>query len=141
MIGISISVTIRDFSKLENVNDVSEKYSMTTFIENFNLSSDFESKKYITFNSEYDTYYVVDYDNRLENEIKIEVKYYECYYDMYIKNGKEIYLSLAVDYRDLLSVYIENLKERKIFNNDELKRYNVRIIMNEKDKDRIIINN
>ena len=57
------------------------------------------------------------------------------------KNVNDIYVSLSLDYRDRLSVYLENLKENKIYDKNELSRYTVKITMNERDKDRVIIEN
>ena len=37
------------------------------------------------------------------------------------------------DYRDKLSVYIENLRDNKVYDSDELSRYTVKIIGNKKD--------
>lgn len=140
--GVGISLTINKLSEIETVNDVSEKYSMTTFYEKYSLSTDEEKIKHITFNSEYDTNYIIEYNKDLEDEFKLEVKYYECYYDLYSKNSSSnLYISLKPELRDSLSVFLENIKENKIFASSELKRYTVRIIMNKKDKDRIIINN
>jgi len=140
LIGSSLALTLKEFVKFEVVHDVSDKYNMTTNTQRYNLSTN--KKKYITFNSEYKTHYVIEYDNKLEDEFKIEVKYYECYYDFYARNtSNELYVSLSMDFRDRLSVYIENLKENTIYDEDELKRYTVKILINEKDKDRIIVNN
>ena len=89
-----------------------------------------------------DTKYTIEYDNTLDNKITIETKYYESYYDYYMKkNVNDIYVSLSLDYRDRLSVYLENLKENKIYDKNELSRYTVKITMNERDKDRVIIEN
>ena len=57
------------------------------------------------------------------------------------KNSNDVYVSLSVDFRDRLSVYLENLKENKIYDKNELSRYIVKITMNERDKERIIIEN
>lgn len=140
LIGSGIALGVREYSKVTSIDDVSEKYSMNTSFEKYNLSKDPKKVTYITFNSNYKTTYIVEYDNSLSNSYKVEVKYYECYYDLFIKKASNnLYISLGVDYRDLLSVYIDNLKDGKIFNKEELSRYTVRVIMNENDKDRIII--
>ncbi|MDD6272249.1 MAG: hypothetical protein PUA90_01865 [bacterium] len=139
LISFGVSSTIYSIYKLERVNDVSEKYSMTSKIETFNLPSNSSSMN-ILFNSEYDTQYIIKYDDNLDNKFKIEVKYYEEYYDYYIKKStNDIYISLSPDFRDRLSVYISDIKDNKIFDNNELKRYVVKITINKKDYSRLII--
>ena len=77
----------------------------------------------------------------MNGKIGVEVKYYECYYNFYNKKSNHnVYISLKQDYRDKLSVYIENLKENKIYDSDELSRYTVKITGNKKDLERVVIN-
>ena len=114
---------------------------MTNKFNTYEFSSDPDKKYVITFNSNYNTQYVIDYDDTLNNKFKLEVKYYECYYDYFIKeSSNNIYISLKLDNRDRLSVYIDDLKEGKVFDNDELSRYSVKITVNPKDVDRLVIN-
>ena len=137
-----ITLSIKQISKVETVKDVSDKYTMTRKYEKINLSSNLEKITYISFNANYDTKYIIEYDNTLDNKLTIETKYYESYYDYYIKqNSNDVYVSLSVDYRDRLSVYLENLKDKKIYDKNELSRYIVKITMNERDKDRVVIEN
>ena len=139
IIGCGCALTMREYYKIKNVKDVSEKYNMTTFSEKYSLPNK-NKKLYISFNSNYKTSYVVEYDETLDNKIKVEVRYYECYYDFYIKKTtNNLYVSLKLDPRDRLSVYIDNLKDNKIFDNDELSRYTVKITMNEENKDKVVI--
>lgn len=142
IIALGITLFIKQASNIDIVKDVSDKYSMTRKYEKLNLPSNIDKKMYISFNTNYDTQYIVEYDNTLENKFTIETKYYESYYDYYVKkNSNDIYVSLSVDYRDRLSVYLENLKENKIYDKNELSRYIVKITINERDKERIIIEN
>lgn len=142
IIAFGITLSIKQISKVETVKDVSDKYTMTRKYEKINLSSNLEKITYISFNANYDTKYIIEYDNTLDNKLTIETKYYESYYDYYIKqNSNDVYVSLSVDYRDRLSVYLENLKDKKIYDKNELSRYTVKITMNERDKDRVIIEN
>jgi hypothetical protein len=95
---------------------------------------------YISFNANYDTKYVIEYDHRLKDKVKIEVKYYEVYYDYYTKkSSNNIYVSLKLDDRDRLSVYLDDLKEGKVYDNDELSRYQVKIYVNKNDYRRLVI--
>ena len=72
--------------------------------------------------------------------VKVEVKYYECYYDYFIKQtSNSAYMSLKLDNRDRLSVYIDDLKEGLVFDNDELSRYSVKITINKDDINRLVI--
>ena len=120
--------------------DVSDKYTMSTKFKTYNLPTDTNNRFNISFNSNYKTQYTVNYDEMIKDRVKVEVKYYECYYDFYAKkitNGA--YISLGEDQRDRLSVYIDDLKEGLIFDNDELARYSVKISINKKDADRLVI--
>lgn len=140
LVSFGISLSIRYYLNIEHVYDVSEKYSMSTKIDSFNIPVG-NRKLYIDFNSNYNTKYVIEYDNKLDSSIKIETKYYEAYYDYFVKKtSNNIYISLKGNPRDRFSVYINDLKENKIFDNKEFSRYTVRIIMNENDKDRVVIN-
>lgn len=142
IIACGISLFMKQISKIDIVKDVSDKYTMTRKYEKISLPSNLDKVTHISFNSHYDTKYTIEYDNTLDNKITIETKYYESYYDYYMKkNVNDIYVSLSLDYRDRLSVYLENLKENKIYDKNELSRYTVKITMNERDKDRVIIEN
>lgn len=142
IIACGISLFMKQISKIDIVKDVSDKYTMTRKYEKISLPSNLDKVTRISFNSHYDTKYTIEYDNTLDNKITIETKYYESYYDYYMKkNVNDIYVSLSLDYRDRLSVYLENLKENKIYDKNELSRYTVKITMNERDKDRVIIEN
>lgn len=142
IIACGISLFMKQISKIDIVKDVSDKYTMTRKCEKISLPSNLDKITRISFNSHYDTKYTIEYDNTLDNKITIETKYYESYYDYYMKkNVNDIYVSLSLDYRDRLSVYLENLKENKIYDKNELSRYTVKITMNERDKDRVIIEN
>ena len=142
IIACGISLFMKQISKIDIVKDVSDKYTMTRKYEKISLPSNLDKITRISFNSHYDTKYTIEYDNTLDNKITIETKYYDSYYDYYMKkNVNDIYVSLSLDYRDRLSVYLENLKENKIYDKNELSRYTVKITMNERDKDRVIIEN
>lgn len=142
IIACGISLFMKQISKIDIVKDVSDKYTMPRKYEKISLPSNLDKVTRISFNSHYDTKYTIEYDNTLDNKITIETKYYESYYDYYMKkNVNDIYVSLSLDYRDRLSVYLENLKENKIYDKNELSRYTVKITMNERDKDRVIIEN
>lgn len=134
-----IALTIRGIYKTEHIYNVSQKYSFTNKIENYSLPSG-DKKLYINYNSEYKVKYVFDYDENIDSSIKIETKYYECYYDYYSnRSGNNIYISLRKDRKGRLSSYIEDLKDNKVYDNKELSRYTVRIIINPNDKDRVVI--
>ena len=142
VIAIGIALLIYQTSKLEIESDVSQKYTMTTKYDTYLLPSDEKEKMYIFFNSNYDTQYMVKYDDNLEGKFKLEVKYYENYYDYNLKkSSNNLYVSLSVDSRDRISAYIDDFKENKIYNKDELARYIVKITINEKDYQRLVIEN
>lgn len=142
VIAVGISLTIYKLSKLEIVTDVSQKYNMTTKYDTYKMPSKAEDKMYIMFNSNYDTQYIVNYDNKLKGKFKVEVKYYENYYDYYIKkSSNNIYISLSRDSRDRISSYIDDFKENKIYKEEELSRYTVKITISEEDYQRLVIKN
>ena len=65
----------------------------------------------------------------MKGKIGVEVKYYECYYDYFIKKGSDnIYISLKLNKRDSLSVYIEDLE-----------RYTIKITGSKSDIEKVII--
>lgn len=140
VMAVGIALGLKQIYELEITTDVSEKYNMTKKNSSYNLPSDINKKLYISFNSNYHTEYIIDYDETISDKVNIEVKYYECYYDYYSKkDNNNLYISLKLDRRDRLSVYIDDFKEGKIYDNDELERYVVKITINENDKDRIAI--
>ena len=141
IIAFGIVITMKQISEIETVKDVSVKYSMTTKLSTYDLPNELDKKFNITFNSNYNTQYVMNYDDTLKDKIKVEVKYYECYYDYYVKEtSNSSYISLKLDNRDRLSVYIDDLKDGQVFDNDELSRYVVRISINPDDVGRLVIN-
>lgn len=140
VIATGIAMTIDKLADIKTVKDVSDKYTMTRYYESINLPTDTEKKYYVSFNSNYQTKYVIEYDKKLKDKITVEVKYYESYYDFYSKKtSNSMYISLAEDKRDRLSVYIDDLREDKIYDSNELSRYTVTIRMNKKDANRVII--
>ena len=139
IIALGITLFLKEISNIKTTHDVSDKYTMTRSTTTYTLSKDNEPF-YITFNSNYKTKYIIEYDESLKNKVKVEVKYYECYYDYFIKKSTDnAYISLKLNKRDRLSVYIDDLKEGKIYDNDELERYTVKIIGSKKDMERVII--
>lgn len=141
ILAIGIALTAYKISKIKTIKDVSEKYNFSRKYEEYNLPQNENKKFYIYFNGNYNTKYEYEYSDTLNGKIAIEVKYYECYYNFYNKKGNHnVYISLKQDYRDKLSVYIENLKDNKIYDSDELSRYTVKIIGNKKDLERVVVN-
>ena len=140
IIALGIVLTIKQISEIKTIKDVSAKYSMTTKMSNYDLPMDTTKPFTLTFNSNYNTQYTVNYDDKIKDRVKIEVKYYECYYDYYIKQtANSAYISLKLDNRDRLAVYIDDLKDGLVFDNDELSRYSVKITINSADADRLVI--
>ena len=140
IIAFGVVHAVKQISEIKTVKDVSVKYSMTTKLSTYNLPTEADQKFTITFNSNYNTQYTIKHDNTLKNKIRVEVKYYECYYDYYMKQtSNSTYISLKLDDRDRLSVYIDDLKDGLVFDNDELSRYSVRITVNPKDESRLVI--
>lgn len=140
VIALGVALVFYKIYHTEEIQDVSDKYSMTSVYDKLDLPSDESKKFYITFNANYKNDYVVEYDENLNDQIKLEVKYYENYYDYYVKkSNNNIYISLKIDDRDRISSYISDFKEGKIYSTDELSRYTIKITMNKNDKDRLEI--
>lgn len=141
ILGLGIVMTIYKIKNIELVEDVSDKYNFTRKYEEYNLPINENKKFYINFNSNYNTKYEIEYSDTMDGKIGIEVKYYECYYNYYNKKGNHnVYISLKQDLRDKISVYIDNLKDDKIYDSLELSRYTVKITGSEKDLERVVIN-
>ena len=141
ILAFGIALSGYKISKIETIKDVSEKYNFTRKYEEYNLPQNITKKFYIYFNGNYNTKYEYEYSDSMNGKIAIEVRYYECYYNYYNKKGNHnVYISLKQDYRDKLSVYIDNLKDNKIYDSDELSRYTVKIIGNKKDLERVVVN-
>ena len=139
IIAFGITLSLKEISKIKTTHDVSDKYTMTRSFTTYKIPSN-NKPLYITFNSNYKTKYIVEYDESMKGKIGVEVKYYECYYDYFIKKGSDnIYISLKLNKRDRLSVYIEDLKEGKIYDNDELERYTIKITGSKSDIEKVII--
>lgn len=140
IIAFSIVLSYKKISSIQNVQDVSEKYSMTRKLETYDLPSESDDKFIITFNSNYNTQYLIKHDKNIKGKVKIDVRYYECYYDYYVKsNSNGVYVSLKLDNRDRFSVYLDDIKEGKIYDNDELSRYTVTITVNPNEANKIAI--
>lgn len=139
IISFGITLSLKEISKIKTTHDVSDKYTMTRSFTTYKIPSN-NKPLYITFNSNYKTKYIVEYDESMKGKIGVEVKYYECYYDYFIKKGSDnIYISLKLNKRDRLSVYIDDLKEGKIYDNDELERYTIKITGSKSDIEKVII--
>lgn len=139
IIAFGVTLSLKEISKIKTTHDVSDKYTMTRSFTTYKMPSD-NKPLYITFNSNYKTKYIVEYDESMKGKIGVEVKYYECYYDYFIKKGSDnIYISLKLNKKDRLSVYIDDLKEGKIYDNDELERYTVKITGSKSDMEKVVI--
>ena len=142
LVALGIVLFFRKLNSIESVEDVSDKYSMTTKYDTYMLPSDTNKKLSFVFNANYKTQYIVDYDENMLGKVKVEVKYYEAYYDYFIKKSSNIvYISLKIDERDRLSTYISDIKDGVIYDGDEMSRYIVKITMAKEDRERIEIVN
>ncbi len=140
IIALGITLIFYKIYHTQEIQDVSDKYSMTSVYDKLDLPKNKSKKFYITFNANYKNDYVIEYDENLKDQVKLEIKYYENYYDYYVKkSNNSIYISLKIDDRDRISSYISDFKEEKIYSSNELSRYTIKITINENDKDRLEI--
>lgn len=138
LFGFSVGYNIYDVYKLEEVDNLNNYYSISNEINIFDLIDG--DVLDIQFNPYYDNVYDVIYDDSLNNQVKIVTNYYRNYYDFLItKNRDDVYISFHANKRNLVSTLIEGLKDNKIFNFNELKRYDIVIYINENDKNKISI--
>ncbi len=140
VIGLALGITlfVRKLYSIESKTDVSEKYSMTNKHDTYILPSDPNKKLTFIFNANYDTQYVIDYDENMLGKVKVSVNYYEAYYDYFIKKSSDqVYISLKIDSRDRLSTYISDIKDGVIYDDDEMSRYLVKISMSKEDAGRV----
>ena len=140
MIASGIAYTTYSYFKIDFVNTPNDKYALTYKELTYRLAKN--QKTDIYFNSWYKVSYSMNYDNELKNRVRIVVKYNEIFYDLNSQNDEgDIYVSLVNDQRDMISMYINNLKENKIYNEKELSRYLIKIYVNEKDYKKLVIHN
>ena len=140
LIALGGVLTFKEIRAIDYIQDVSDKYVMTRKLETYDLPKEANEKFIITFNSNYNTQYVIKHDKNVKGKVKIETRYYECYYDYYVKtNVNGVYVSLKLDDRDRFSVYLDDIKEGKIYDNDELARYTVKISVNPDEADKIAV--
>ena len=136
LLGCSIGYIIYDIYKLEEIDDLSDNYVMSSESITYDLLEN--DVLDIEFNHNYNNTYNIKYDNTLNDEVKIVANYYRTYHDYFVtRNRNDIYVSFHANKRNVISAFIEGLREDKIFNFNELKRYNITIYVNENDKDRI----
>lgn len=140
MIASGVAYTTYSYFKIDFVNVPNEKYNLTYKELTYRLVKG--QKTDIYFNSWYKVSYSLNYDEELKNKVRIVVKYNESFYDLNSQNDEgDIYISLVNDKRDMISMYINNLKDNKIYNEKELSRYLIKIYVNEDDYKRLVIHN
>lgn len=138
VMAFGVSYTTYSYFKLDFVNSPDDKYTLSYKELTYKLSKNQKTDLY--FNSWYKLNYTVVYDEELKDRVKIGIKYNETFYDLLYRNDEgDIYVSLAFDKRDLFSMYINNLKDNKIYNEKELSRYLVKIYVNKEDYKKLVI--
>lgn len=136
LIMFSTILTYIQINKVEYLKTPSEKHIKSNVVKEVGFSAD---KMYITFNSNYDTKYLIKYDDTLENKVKFRIDYYEAIYDLnFQRELNDVYISLKKPHRDLVSFYIDGLKDGKLYNINEYERYKVTIYVNSKDETRLV---
>lgn len=139
IISMGISIIGYEIYKLDYVNDIDEKYVFYKSENKINVDDDIKEFN-IYFNSFYKNNYSVIVDENMENTIQVQVKYYEAVNDLHYKNAKDsLYISLTENFRDLISFYISNLKNNKMYSYKELSRYEILIYMSPKIKEKVKI--
>lgn len=129
-LGSSFGILLLDMSTLTFVNEVPKQVSMDTISETYEMKNDM----YFLFWSEAE--YIVD--NTLGNKLKVEVDYYKDYTEVLLPtevNSTFIYYEkpyLLIN-SHLLSVMIEDLKHKKIYNYGMLNEITIRIYATEQN--------
>ena len=141
LLSFSIALFVYESYNINYINDPTVKYTPVKSTNKITVSE--KTKNYnIYFNSFYKPNYSVVIDDTLNDIIKVEVKYFECMSDLIYKTSRDsVYISLTENKRDLVSFYIENLKENTIYNYKELTRNEIIIYMSKKISEKVKIHN
>ena len=141
LLSFSIALFVYESYNINYINDPTVKYTPVKSTNKITVSE--KTKNYnIYFNSFYKPNYSVVIDDTLNDIIKVEVKYFECMSDLIYKTSRDsVYISLTENKRDLVSFYIENLKENIIYNYKELTRNEIIIYMSKKISEKVKIHN
>lgn len=138
--SLGVGYTSYKYFDIQYVSNISEKYSLT--YKSFEYKIPKNNQLHIYFNSWYKNKYIIEIDDTLEDSVEIDIRYYEAFYDLNVKNeAGNIYVSLGYDVRDLISMYIENLKDNKIYNEKEFSRYMIKIYVSEENAEKLVIHN
>lgn len=139
--SFGVSYSVYEFYNMDYDNKIDTKYTMVKTTNKIKVENSI--KKYnIYLNSFYKTNYEILIDDKLGREIKIDVKYYECLNDFNYKVSKDsLYLSMFENKRDIISFYLNNLRENKIYNYKELVRYEIIISMSSEIKEIVKFHN
>ncbi len=129
-LGSSFGILLLDMSSLTFVDEVPEQISIDT------ISKTYEMKNDMHFLFWPKAEYMID--DTLGNEVKIEINYYKEYIEVLFPteiNSSLIYYEkpYVIINQHLLSVMIENLKHRKIYNYGMLNDINVKIYATEQN--------
>ena len=139
--GFGISYSTYEIYNMDFVQNVSDKYVMTKTVKKIKVENSVKNY-HIYLNSFYKTNYEIVIDDKLGRDIELQAKYYERLNDFNYKNSVDtLYISLYENPRDVISFYIENLRENKIYNYKELTRYEVIISMSSEIKGIVKIHN
>jgi len=138
IIGIGLGSVYHDVKDYEVILDVDSKYSMKTVEFEYDIPEAEDFKIY--FNTNYGTAATYKEDKKLKNKVRIEITYYKDYYELNNSyDSVSTYISLGVSNRRKLALFLENIKDDRIYSMDELERYEVVIYTNEKDANRVIL--
>lgn len=141
LFSYGISYSIYEFYNMDYDQNAEERYIMTKVTNKVKVENSI--KKYdIYLNSFYKTNYKIIIDDKLGRNIKIDAKYYECLNDFNYKTTKDtLYISMFENKRDVISFYLNNLRENKIYNYRELVRYEIVISMSGEIKEIVKFHN
>ena len=138
IIGIGLGSVYHDVKDYDFILDVDSKYSMKTVEFEYDIPEAEDFKIY--FNTNYGTAPTYKVDKKLKNKVKIEITYYKDYYELNnLYDSTSTYISLGASNRRKLAIFLENIKDNRIYSMDELERYEVVIYTNEKDANRVVV--
>lgn len=141
IMGTGAVLSYKRINQYSYHSDINSRYIMKMMELNYVFPEGKDTFK-IYFNTNYNTQYTLKYDKKLNEKIKVELTYYKSYFDLnesHDKNGA--YISLSSNYRRKLSLFLENIKDDKILNYNELERYEVIIYVDPDYAKRLIIEN
>ena len=140
LIGIGTGITVLEFASTEFIDEV-PKYELTTKNYEYQMSDD------LIFTDHYHSISKIEVDETLTDTVKIEISYYKDIMKIqpienhdYNFNKIEIWTN-PVWNKKVLTLFIDNLKDKKLYNYDKLYDYEMTIYTSSANIEKLKNNN